>query len=191
MMIRLPAQGEKNLRENGRSGASMRCCGFCAKGGAMPMEEDRRGGHSALTVVVRRQTVEELHKKGLKANPESAVYKNTFNRLAAKYRHDQAAMMKDRKKQNDAWLETHANDTDEQLIAYLRGAVTDPAQCRKPGSVPGGYCLARRFGGWKKALAAAGLTEAEEPQPEKQAQPPPEQPQPPPEEQSQPPPEAQ
>ena len=150
----------------------------------MPMEEDRRGGHSALTVVVRRQTVEELHRKGIKANPESAVYKNTFNRLAAKYRHDQAAMMKDRKKQNDAWLEEHANDTDEQLIAYLRGAVTDPAQCRKPGSVPGGYCLARRFGGWKKALAAAGVTEAEEPQPEKQAQPPPEEPQTPPEEQS-------
>lgn len=135
----------------------------------------RAQGRYALAVVVRRQTIEELHKKGIKANPESAVYKKTFNRLAAKYQHDQASMMKDRKKQNDAWVKAHADDTDEQLIAYLRSVVTDPEKFKKAGSVPGGYFLTRRFGSWKKALAAAGLIPPEEtqPPPEEQAQSPP------------------
>lgn len=129
----------------------------------------RAKGREDVAAVVGRRTKEALRKRGIRSpDPTSAVYKKEFDRLSAIYRDEQTAAVKDRKKQNDAWVKAHADDTDEQLIAYLRSVVTDPEKFKKAGSVPGGYFLTRRFGSWKKALAAAGLLP-----PEEQAQSPP------------------
>lgn len=136
-------------------------------------EYARAKGREDVAAIVSRRTKEALRKRGIRnPDPTSTVYKKEFDRLSAIYRDEQTAAMKDRKKQNAAWLAEHADDTDEQLIAYLRSVVTDPEKFKKPGSVPGGFFLTRRFGSWKKALAAAGLLPPEEtqPPPEEQAQ---------------------
>lgn len=137
----------------------------------------RAKGREDVAAVVGRRTKEALRKRGIRSpDPTSAVYKKEFDRLSAIYRDEQTAAVKDRKKQNAAWLEAHAGDTDEQLIAYLRSAVTDPEKFKKPGSVPGGFFLTHRFGGWQKALRLAGLIPPEETSnasPEEQAQSPP------------------
>ena len=123
----------------------------------------RAKGREDVAAIVGRRTAEALRRRGIRdPDPMSAVYKKEFNRLSAIYRDEQTAAVKDRKKQNAAWLEEHAGDTDEQLVAYLRSVVTDPELCKKPGSVPGGFFLTHRFGSWKKALAAAGLIPPEE-----------------------------
>jgi len=137
----------------------------------------RAKGREDVAAVVSRRTKEALRKRGIRnPDPTSAVYKKEFDRLSAIYRDEQTAAMKDRKKQNAAWLAEHADDTDEQLIAYLRSVVTDLEKFKKPGSVPGGFFLTRRFGSWKKALAAARLIPPEEPHtpPEDQGWSPPE-----------------
>ena len=136
----------------------------------------RARGREDVARTVQQRTVKALRKKGVCAPPESAVYKKEFDRLAGIYRSEREVMLKKRKALNEAWLAEHSGDTDEQLLAYLREAVTEPEQMGKAGSVPGGFFLTRRFGSWKKALAAAGLLPPEETQtpPEEQAQSPPE-----------------
>ena len=115
-------------------------------------------GREDVAAIVGRRTVEALRKRGI-ANPDptSAVYKKEFNRLSAIYRDEQTKLMKDRRKREAAWREEHANDTDEQLLAYLRSAVTTPEQLKKTTLVTGGPHIAAHFGGWQKALALAGL----------------------------------
>jgi hypothetical protein len=115
-------------------------------------------GREDVAAIVGRRTVEALRRRGI-ANPDptSAVYKKEFNRLSAIYRDEQTRLMKDRRKREAAWRAEHANDTDEELLAYLREAVTQPEQLKKTTLVTGGPHIAAHFGGWQKALALAGL----------------------------------
>jgi hypothetical protein len=119
-----------------------------------------RGRH-ALADTVQRQTIKELRKKGIRADPTSAVYKNAFNRLAGKYLREEALLLKERRVLEAEWKQEHGNDTDEQLLAYLRSVITDPAKFQKPGKVIGGYLITHRFGSWKNCLLRAGLIESE------------------------------
>jgi len=125
---------------------------------------------------VNRRTVAALRKKGVEPDPESAVYKSTFNLLSARYRDELAAIKKEKKRQEAQWLEQHKTDTDEALLAYLRTAITEPKQMLGPNHITGGHYIVERFGGWQKALRLAGLLPPEETQtpPEEQAQSPPE-----------------
>ena len=75
---------------------------------------------------VNRRTVAALRKKGVEPDPESAICKNTFDRLSARYRDELAAERKAKRKAEEQWLEQHRPDTDEQLLAYLRTAITEP-----------------------------------------------------------------
>ncbi len=117
---------------------------------------------------VNRRTVAELRKRGIMPDPESAIYKNTFDRLSARYRDELAAERKAKRKAEAEWLEQHKPDMDEALLAYLRTAITEPKQMLGPNHITGGHYIVERFGGWQKALRLAGLLP-----PEEQAQSPP------------------
>ena len=136
----------------------------------------RAHGWAQLASEVGRRTVEELHNRGIKANPESAVYRNTFNRLAEIYKKEVKAEKRAKEKREAEWLAQHRDDTDEQLLAYLRETVTLPKHLQNTGGLLGGKYIINRFGGWHKALRLAGLLPPEEtqPPPEEQAQSPPE-----------------
>lgn len=108
---------------------------------------------------VNRRTVAELRKRGIKPDPESAVYKSTFNLLSARYRDELAAQKKAKRKAEAEWLAQHKTDTDEELLTYLRSAITEPKQLLGPNHITGGHYIVERFGGWQKALIHAGLME--------------------------------
>ena len=117
-----------------------------------------RGRHE-LVNIVRRQTVANLKKRGIVPDPTSTVYKKTFDRFAGRYLREQGVLAKQRRKLNAEWLEQHENDTDEQLLEYVRSQATDPEKVRKPGRMIGGFFISRHFGGWKIVLERAGLLE--------------------------------
>ena len=106
---------------------------------------------------VNRRTVAELQKRGIVPDPESAVYKSTFNLLSARYRDELAAQKKAKRKAEAEWLAQHKAATDEELLAYLRSAITEPKQLLGPNHITGGHYIVERFGGWQKALIQAGL----------------------------------
>ena len=137
----------------------------------------RAKGREDIARTVGQRTARSLRRKGIVATPESAVYKKEFDRLAGIYRSERAKAMKKRRAKEAAWREEHAGDTDEELLAYLREAVTEPEQLKKTTLVTGGPHIAAHFGGWQKALRLAGLLPPEETSnasPEEQAQSPPE-----------------
>ena len=111
---------------------------------------------------VKRRTVAELEKNGVVPNPNSSIYKKTFNRFSAVYRSEVAAERKAKKKLEAEWVSQHKTDTDEALLTYLRAAITEPKLMLGPNRITGGHYIVERFGGWRKALAAAGLIDAEE-----------------------------
>jgi len=117
---------------------------------------------------VGRRTVAELEKNGIVPNPNSSIYKKTFNRLSAVYRSEVSAERKAKEKLEAEWAAQHKDDTDEQFLAYLREAVTTPEQLRSSKGITGGRIILKHFGGWQKALRLAGLLP-----PEEQAQSPP------------------
>ena len=51
----------------------------------------------------------------------------------------------------------HSDDTNGQLIAYLRQCTAELQHTPWPGEILGGTVIAERFGSWEKALCAAGL----------------------------------
>lgn len=116
-------------------------------------------GWDQLAAEVRRRTIAELQKKGVTPNPESEIYKDTFNRLAGVYRAELVRTKRAKDKLERNWLVQHKDDTDEQLLAYLRTAVTNPEKQNTARGVVGGKYIIQRFGGWKKALVKAGLIE--------------------------------
>ena len=122
----------------------------------------RAKGREDVARTVGRRTAKSLRKKGVVATPESAVYKKEFDRLAGIYRSERAKAMKKRRAKEAAWREEHAGDTDEELLAYLREAVTTPEQLKKTTLVTGGPHIAAHFGGWQKALALAGVIPPED-----------------------------
>lgn len=62
------------------------------------------------------------------------------------------------KEKNAAFLEEHRNDTDEQLLDYLRACARKLGHTPHPGEIYGSYLLTQRFSGWANAVSAAGLT---------------------------------
>lgn len=53
----------------------------------------------------------------------------------------------------------HANDSNRQLVAYLRNCAREIGHSPNACEVIGGLYIAARFGGWSKALIRAGLPE--------------------------------
>jgi len=51
----------------------------------------------------------------------------------------------------------HANDTNEQLVAYLQNFSKELGRAPNQSEIIGGRYIAQQFGGWRNALAAAGL----------------------------------
>ena len=62
------------------------------------------------------------------------------------------------KEKNAAFLETHRNDTDEQLLDYLRTCARKLGHTPHPREVYGSCLLIQRFRSWENAVSAAGLT---------------------------------
>lgn len=62
------------------------------------------------------------------------------------------------KEKNAAFLEEHRNDTDEQLLDYLRACARKLGHTPHPGEVYGRCLLIQRFRSWENAVSAAGLT---------------------------------
>lgn len=62
------------------------------------------------------------------------------------------------KEKNAAFLEEHRNDTDEQLLDYLRARARKLGHTPHPGEVYGSCLLIQRFRSWENAVSAAGLT---------------------------------
>lgn len=62
------------------------------------------------------------------------------------------------KEKNAAFLEAHRNDTDEQLLDYLRVCARHLGHTPHPREVYGSYLLTQRFSGWANVVSAAGLT---------------------------------
>lgn len=58
---------------------------------------------------------------------------------------------------NEAFPVDHAEDTNEQLIAYLKQMATEIGYSPYEEEVIGGEYISKRFGGWAKALWAADL----------------------------------
>ena len=57
----------------------------------------------------------------------------------------------------EAFRKEHGEDTDGQLIAYLRQCAEELQRTPWPGEILGGTVIAERFGSWEKALMAADL----------------------------------
>ena len=51
----------------------------------------------------------------------------------------------------------HAGDSDEALLDYVRREAARLGITPNAGEITGGPFLSKRFGGWKNAVAAAGL----------------------------------
>ena len=62
------------------------------------------------------------------------------------------------KEKNAAFLEEHRNDTDEQLLNYLRTCARKLGHTPHPGGGYGSCLLIQRFRSWENAVSAAGLT---------------------------------
>ena len=61
------------------------------------------------------------------------------------------------KEKNAAFLEAHRNDTDEQLLDYLRACARHLGHMPHSREVYGSCLLTQRFSGWANAVSAAGL----------------------------------
>ena len=126
----------------------------------------RAHGQGWLAHEVSIRTVAELESRGIRPNPESSVYQKTFDRLSARFRDELTAQRKAKNRAEAEWLAQHKTDADEELLAYLREAITEPEQMRGSNRITGGKYIVERFGGWQKALIQAGLMQ---PEPDTQA----------------------
>lgn len=61
------------------------------------------------------------------------------------------------RRKNAEFAAAHRDDSDEQLADYLRQCAQELGHSPYPREVFGGGMIAERFGGWSKALTAAGL----------------------------------
>ncbi len=58
--------------------------------------------------------------------------------------------------QDMAWGEAHRDDSDQQLLAYLRERLSNFDAVPDEDDIVGGHYLAHRFGGWDEAVRLAG-----------------------------------
>ena len=61
--------------------------------------------------------------------------------------------------QEQEFRQQHESDTDEQLLAYLRGWAIRKNHTPWPGEIIGGKYIQERFGSWNRALLLARLPE--------------------------------
>lgn len=61
------------------------------------------------------------------------------------------------KRKNEAFAIEHAEDSDAQLIAYVKQMAADLGHSPAKEEIIGGEYIAERFGGWAKMIMAAGL----------------------------------
>lgn len=59
--------------------------------------------------------------------------------------------------EDSAWGKAHRQDTDEELLAYLRERAGNFDEPPEVDDIVGGHYLANRLGGWKNALRRTGL----------------------------------
>ena len=72
---------------------------------------------------------------------------------------EQAAAERELRHREKLFAAEHEDDSDEKLMTYLKlFAAEHPEQPLFKTDVPGGELIGKRFGGWKEALKAAGLT---------------------------------
>ena len=60
-------------------------------------------------------------------------------------------------RQQESFAEEHKDDTEEQLIAYVRGFANALGRTPNAGEVIGGPYIASRFGSWDRLVSKAGL----------------------------------
>ena len=60
-------------------------------------------------------------------------------------------------RQQESFAEEHKDDTEEQLIAYVRGFANALGRTPNAGEVIGGPYIASRFGSWNRLVSKAGL----------------------------------
>ena len=60
-------------------------------------------------------------------------------------------------RQEGTFRQQHQDDTDEQLLAYLRSRAAALGHTPWPGEILGGTLIQGRFGSWERALALARL----------------------------------
>ena len=60
--------------------------------------------------------------------------------------------------QETQFAETHKNDTDEELLAYLRKCASELGHSPYRKELVGGTYIEDRFGSWEKALIKAGIS---------------------------------
>lgn len=75
-------------------------------------------------------------------------------RAAAPQRQAEAEALAERDR---AWAAEHENDTDDQLLDYLRQCAAELGHTPARREVPGGAYIGARFGNWAVALSMAGL----------------------------------
>ena len=81
------------------------------------------------------------------ARPDRDVFENILRK-----RTEEALAQKQRE-----FASVHQNDTDEELISYLRRCAEEIGHTPNACEVIGGAYLHRRLGGWDRALRLAGL----------------------------------
>ncbi|MGN1009052.1 MAG: homing endonuclease associated repeat-containing protein [Butyricicoccus sp.] len=60
-------------------------------------------------------------------------------------------------RQNQAFAQEHQDDTNEQLLEYLRQSAASLGYTPNACEIIGGKSISARFGGWRNAVQAAGL----------------------------------
>ena len=61
-------------------------------------------------------------------------------------------------KQDEEFITRHLDDTDEELLQYLKRKAKTLGHAPRMEEVPGGILIAKRFGGWRGALRRAGFS---------------------------------
>ena len=127
------------------------------KGKGSPRWIYRGSKFDGMRDIVHSMTRASLKEKKSSAKPGSKEYEDEFNRLVQVYNDQRREESAQRKRQDAEWEAEHRNDSDEEILAYVRSAVQEQEQYTKPSRVDGGRYIAQRFGGWPVAVHLAGI----------------------------------
>ena len=105
----------------------------------------------------RRIYRDELKRQAKLWKEEKATAK-LENAAAKEARAEQAGEEKSARKERDhAWGEEHREDTDEQLLAYIKAVAADLGQTPRKSEVVGGEYICKRIGSWALVCTLAEL----------------------------------
>ena len=132
--------------------------------------EDRM--RKTLKLLQAQGKMQKATLEGLRGTP---WYKEEFKRQAKLFKEERKIQAEERcvqqreaslklQAENEAllerdkpWAAEHANDSDEQLLDYLRRCAAELGHTPMRREVPGGTYISERFGNWAVALTVAGL----------------------------------